>query len=268
MRVQDRWRRALKGRAWLEVRRDGVIQRRTPLSGNVVTDLGLGFLFWSQWEGQTTAQSPAGSAGAAGFFGTMSYNSYNGQEAVVSVGNMIYYDGTYYHASWANPLSMLYASTDTTTPSVSTNVLPGGTLIALGAGRNVNQGSNVVWNPPSGQSVSGSGAWDFSAITGTSPSIGAQTTTSTLVTIPFVPYAGSGTVTVGSVGFTNGLYASTSSTTSWTAINGAEMSLTGSTTPASTKNLSIGTKLIPSTTLSVTNGEQLVVNYEISFTPA
>ena len=267
MQLQDRWRRALKGRAWLEVRRDGALQRRTPLAGNVVTDLGLVFIFWTQWQSQVLVGG-AGGPNPDGFLATISYNGNSGQESVTSVGNTIYYDGTYYHAAWANPLTLLYVSTDTTAPSSSVNVLPGGNLIALGCVRNVNQGTNLQWRPPSGQGVNGSGGWDLSAITGTSPSIGQQTTTSTLVTIPFVPYAGSGTITVGSVGFTNGLYASTSGTTSWTAINGAEMSLTGSSTPASTTNLSIGTKLIPSTTLSVTHGEQLVVNYEISFTPA
>ena len=180
---------------------------------------------------------------------------------------LVYYDGTLYHAGWSDPMALLYVSTDSTVPSESTNTLPGGELIALGTIQS-STGQNVSWYTPSGVSVSGSGAWGVSAQTGTSPSTGKQTATSTLVTMPFVPYAGSGTITVGSVGFTNGLYASTSSTTSWTAINGGEMSLTGSTAPASTANLSIGSKLIPATTLSVTHGEQLVVNYEISFTPA
>ena len=261
MQLQDRWRRALKGHAWLEVRRDGALQRRTPLAGNVVTDLGLNFSFWSLFMGANfNTGSPVAVLaqlvnGGQGF-------------APVSIGNTVYYDGTYYHAAWASPLSLLYVSTDSTSPSASTNVLPGGELIALGtAGGNL-EGRDVVWYLPPGQSVSGAGVWWLSAMVGTSPSIAQQTTTSTLVTIPFIPYAGSGTITVGSVGFTNGVYASTSSTTSWTGINGAEMSLTGSTTPASTTNLSIGTKLIPATTLSVTHGEQLVVNYELSFTPA
>lgn len=264
MRVQDRWRRALKGRGWLEVRRDGIAQRCTPVTDNVVTDLGLAYAFWSLWSGQNTGNGNGGSQRP--FFATIA-NGYNTGDQPNSLQNgLIYYDGTYYHAAWASPLTFLYASTDATTPGATTNALPGGTLISLGA-VDINQGSGVSYRVPSGQSVSG-GGWDLSAIIGTSPSITQQTTTSTLVTIPFIPYAGSGTVTVGSVGFTNGLYASTSSTTSWTAINGKEMSLTGSTTPASTKDLSIGSKLIPSTTLSVTNGEQLVVNYEISFTPA
>ena len=268
MTLQDRWRRAFKGRAWLEVRRGGVVQRRTALTDNVVTDLGLVFLFWALWQDQVLV---GGSGGPSpdGFLATVSYNGYSGYQALNSVGGNTYYDGTYYHAAWANPLTLLYASTDATTPSETTNVLPGGTLIALGAARNQIPGTKAVtYEPPSGQSVSNNSSWSFDAIVGTSPSIGQQTTTSTLVTIPFVPYAGSGTITVGSVGFTNGLYASTSSTTAWTTIDGNAMSLTGSSSPASTTNLSIGTKLIPSTTLSVTHGEQLVVNYEISFTPA
>lgn len=264
MHMRDRWRKALKGRGWLEVRRDGVVQRRTAIAGNVVTDLGLVYAFWSLWSGQNTGNGHAGSQQP--FFATIANGDNTGDQPNSLQNGLTYYDGTYYHAAWASPWTLMYASTDTTTPSASSNTLPGGTLIALGS-KDVNPGSGVSYRVPSGQSVTG-GGWDLSAILGTSPSVNQQTTTSTLVTVPFIPYAGSGTVTVGSVGFTNGLYAATSSTTSWTVMNGSAMSLTGSSSPASTTNLSIGTKLIPSTTLSVTNGEQLVVNYEISFTPA
>ena len=262
MRVQDRWRRALKGRAWLEVRRDGRVVRRTSIGSNTITDLGLVFAFWDIWSGHTE-----GSDGATPYLAHVSHNSYESINSVPGLNNSLtYYDGTFYHAAWADPFALLYASTDATTPSVSTNTLPGGDLIAVGT-RQAVTGDGISWDADNGQSVTG-GGWGFTAQTGVTPSVNSQTQTSLLATMPFVPYAGSGTITVGSVGFTNGLYASTSSTTSWTAINGAAMSLTGSSSPASTKNLSIGTKLIPSTTLSVTSGEQLVVNYEISFTPA
>lgn len=265
MATTDRWRRALKGHGWLEVRRHGETVRQTPITPNVITDLGLNFAFWTIMTGQNnnTYGSPIG------FLGSM-VTPFNGAQSPTIVGNTVYYDGTYYHASWANPLAFLYASTDDSTPSDSTNVLPGGTLIALGVARAQGNsgltGGSVQFTSPTGQSVSG--GWTFSAITGTSPSISQQSTTSVLVTVPFIPYAGSSTITVGSVGFTSGLYASTSSTTSWPTIDGDEMALTGSSSPASTKDLSIGTKLVPSDTLSVTNGEQLVVNYQVSFTPA
>lgn len=264
--LHDRLRRSLKGRAWLEVRRDGRTIRHTPVTSNVVTDLGLTFLFWALFV--TPNNIGGGQLNSANYpFLAAGNNYFDGPSfAPTNIGNVIYYDGTYYLPAWSNPFSMLYASTDTTTPSSSTNVLPGGTLIALAPAIN-SQGTSLGWIAPSGQSTSGGGG-SFTSVIGTSPSVSVQTAISTLASIPFVPYAGSGTVTVGSVGFTNGLYASTSSTTSWTGIDATAVAIAGSTTPASTKNLSIGTKLIPSTTLSVTNGEQLVVNYEISFTPA
>lgn len=260
--LRDRWRRSLKGRAWLEVRRDGRTIRQTPVATNTITNLGLVFAFWDIWVGDAETAD-----GVAPYLAQLKHNSYESINSVPSLDiALVYYDGTLYHAAWADPFALLYASTDATAPSSSTNALPGGTLIALGTRQSV-VGDGISWDADNGQSVTG-GGWGITAQTGTTPTVGSQSATSTLVTMPFVPYAGSGTVTVGSVGFTNGLYASTGITSNWTAINGAAMSLTGSTTPASTKNLSIGSKLIPSTTLSVTNGEQLVVNYEISFTPA
>lgn len=262
MHVQDRWRRALKGRGWIEVWREGRLVRRTMVEPNTITNLGLVFAFWDIWSGHSDSTD-----GTTAYLAALLHNSYENPNTVAGLNiPLVYYDGTLYHAGWADPFALLYASTDSTAPSVSTNALPGGDLIALGT-RQTPTGAGISWDSDNGQSVSG-GGWGITAQTGTTPSVGAQTATSLLVTMPFVPYAGSGTITVGSVGFTNGLYASTSSTSSWTAINGAEMSLTGSTTPASTANLSIGTKLIPATTLSVTHGEQLVVNYEVSFTPA
>ena len=163
-----------------------------------------------------------------------------------------WFDGSVYYRP-VNPWAFLYVSTDSTAPSVATNTLPGGQLIAAASGAG---NTSYSW-PFNGASQSCSGI--------SSTAVQVQSATSILVTVVFDGSTNPNTLTVGSIGFSPGMLPNSTSGANITTVNWAANLITNSSSPASTADLVIASKLIPSSTVTIANGQQLTVNYTLNF---
>lgn len=215
-----------------------VVQRAT--GHNTVTNFG----FWGVFA----------ALGNTGFSGPILLNT--GSTSIRQLGNNgtapDWFDGSVYYRP-VNPWAFLYVSTDATAPAVSTNTLPGGTLIAVAGG----SGNATYSFPFSGANQACTGV---QAVL-----VQPLSSTQILATVVFAASTNASTLTVGSVGFSPGMFPNASPGKNITTINWAGTLIGASSSPTSTANLVIASKLIPTSTVTITAGQQLTVNYTLSF---
>jgi len=236
-----------RGTAELVVRDDRgrVVQRAQ--GTNTVTNFG----FWM-------AFAALGNTGCmAAILNSNGWGSTGGQTSVRWLGSNgtapDWFDGTSYYRP-VNGWAFLYLSTDTTAPNVATNTLPGGSLIAAAAAAG-----------------NGTYSWPFNGANQSLNTVAAASVTQLsftqiLATAVLVPSQNPTTLTIGSVGFSPGIFPNTTEGANVTTINWAANLLTNSSSPASTAGLVIASKLIPSSPVTVAQNQQLTVNYTLTFT--